>query len=122
MKKYLTRKNIGWVLTGLLSMLLLFSVSGKLLGSERITTLLSSHNLQNWITIIGIGELISLILFVIPKTMRLGALLLSAYFGGAIIFHMTHSDPKQQAFGGPAMLLVFIWAIAWIRGLNLIGE
>jgi len=122
MKKYLTRKNIGWVLTGLLSLALLGSASGKLLGSEEVTTLLGSHNLQNWVTIIGIGELVSLILFVIPKTMRLGALLLSAYFGGAIMFHMAHPDPVHQAFVGPAAFLIFIWAIAWVRGLNLIGE
>jgi len=122
MKKYLTRKNIGWALTVLLALPLLGSAGGKLMGSEEVVTMLSSHNLKSWVTIIGIGELASLILFIIPKTMRLGALLLSAYFGGAIMFHMAHPDPAQQAFVGPAAFLIFIWAIAWIRGLNLIGE
>ncbi len=114
--KYLTRKNIGWLLTVLLALPLLGSVAGKLSGAEEMTQMLSSHNLGDWMTIIGLGELASLILFIIPKTMRFGTLLLSAYFGGAIIFHMAHPDPAQQAFVGPVAFLVIIWIISGVRG------
>ena len=111
-------------MTGMLAIVLLSSVFFKLTGAERIVQMLSSNNLGDWVTIIGIGELISVILFIIPKSMRMGALLLSAYFGGAIVFHMAHPgpDPELQQFGGPVALLVFIWATAWVRGLNPFGE
>jgi len=124
MKKYLTRKNIGWVMTGLLALILIGSAGAKLIGSEDVVKLLSSNGLSKWITIIGIGELASVILFIIPKTMRFGALMLSAYFGGAIMFHMTHPGPdvEAQQFGGAAAFLIFTWATAWVRGLNLFGE
>jgi len=56
--------------------------------------------------------------------MRFGALMLSAYFGGAIMFHMTHPGPdvEAQQFGGAAAFLIFIWATAWVRGLSLFGN
>ena len=122
--KYLTRKNIGWAMTALLALALIFSAIGKLMGSQQVVDLLSSNNLSEWVTIIGICELASIILFIIPKTMRFGTLLLSAYFGGAIMFHMAHpgTATEQTQFGGPAAFLIFIWATAWVRGLNLFGE
>jgi len=111
-------------MTGLLALALIFSAGAKLMGSQEVVDLLSSNNLSEWVTIIGIGELASIILFIIPKTMRFGALMLSAYFGGAIMFHMAHPGPdlEAQQFGGPAAFLIFVWATAWVRGLNLFGE
>ena len=119
MKKYLTRTNIGWVLSGLLAIVLLGSAYAKFSGDKDMAEMLGSHNLTGWITIIGIGEVASLFLFLIPKTMRLGALLLSAYFGGAIMFHMAHPNPEANNFLAPAGFLIFVWVIAWIRGLNI---
>ena len=111
-------------MTGLLALALIFSAGAKLMGSADVVTLLSSNGLKDWIMIIGLGELASIILFIIPKTMRFGALMLSAYFGGAIMFHMTHPGPdvEAQQFGGAAAFLIFVWATAWVRGLNFFGE
>ena len=122
MKKYLTIKNLGWVLSGLLALVILGSAFGKLTGDADTAIMLGSHNLTAWIMIIGIGELASLILFLIPKTMRMGALLLSAYFGGAIMFHMAHPDPGLNNFAAPAGFLIFMWIIAWVRGLDIFDQ
>ncbi len=118
MQKYLTRKNLGWLLTAGLSVILTMSALSKF-GAGALDAM-KAHHIGSWFKIIGAGELISLILFIIPKTMRLGTVLLSAYFGGAIMFHMAHPDPTNQVFMAPAGFLVFIWIIAWIRGLDLI--
>lgn len=122
MKKYLTRKNLGWALSGLLALVLLGSAFAKLSGDKDTAEMLGSHNLTSWITIIGIGELASLFLFLIPKTMRLGALVLSGYFGGAIMFHMAHPNPEANSFLAPAGFLVFVWVIAWVRGMNIFDQ
>lgn len=119
MKKYITRKNIGWLLTGLISILLLFSAFGKLSGNAETQKMMSSHNLDEWTLTIGIGELASLLFFIFPRTFRLGTLLLSAYFGGAIVFHMAHPDITLRDFGVPVGLLVFLWIIAWVRGFEI---
>jgi len=121
MKKYLTRKNIGWALTVIISYFLAISAFTKITGHEEATAMLNSGNMGDWILIVGIGELVSLLLFIIPKTMKLGTLLLSAYFGGAILFHMVHQDPAQQGFVGPVVFLLAVWAISWVRGNDLIS-
>ncbi len=120
MQQYLTRKNIGWAMTIVLAVLLIFSSFGKFSGA--IITAMNAQHIQDWIMIIGIGELISAILFVIPKTMRLGTVLLSAYFGGAIMFHMAHPDIAHQGFLGGTLYLIAIWTTAWVRGMDLIGD
>lgn len=119
MKEHLTRKNIGLGLAILLALPLIPSIFGKLTKMDEVIATLSTNNMQDWITIIGIGELVSLVLFLIPKTMRLGALLLSAYFGGAILFHMGNTVPEQQTFYGPTFFLLAVWVIAWVRGMDI---
>ncbi|MEL6639594.1 MAG: DoxX family protein [Bacteroidota bacterium] len=120
MQNVLTRKNIGMGLAALLGVALLASAASKITGGA--TEELASNNIGDWTLIIGLGELASLVFFLIPRTMRFGALLLSAYFGGAIMFHMTHTDPLKQSFMGPTVFLVVIWVIAWLRGLELFEQ
>ncbi len=119
MKQHLTRKNIGLGLAVCLALPLIPSIFGKLTQMDEVVTMLGTNNIQDWILILGVGELLALVLFLIPKTMRFGALLLSAYFGGAIVFHMTNPVVERQPFLGPTVFLVAVWAIAWIRGLDL---
>jgi hypothetical protein len=119
--KYLTRKNIGWAATAVLAFFLLMSSGVKLFGGiENINKEMGTAHIQDWIRIIGVGELLSVIIFIIPKTMRLGTVLLSTYFGGAILFHMAHPDPVRASFLSPALFLVAIWITSWIRGNELI--
>ena len=111
MKKYLTRTNIGWLLTGMLTFLLVMSAIGKLTGAEDVVEMFTKNGIADWITIVAIGELASILLFAYPKTKTIGTFLLSSYFGGAIMLHMSHGE----AFAGPAVILVFIWVVAWVR-------
>ncbi len=105
------RKITGWVMAGLLMALLLMSSSAKLMGSEELVTNFTKWDLIDWIVVIGIGELISGILFLIPRTSSLGLLLLSAHFGGAIATHMGNNEPFIPIAG----ILVFIWVTALVR-------
>lgn len=107
-----TRHKISIGLSVLLALMLTASAAGKLLQSEQMKTMFESHGLGGWLVIIGLGELISLIAFLVPKTRVFGALLLSSYFGGAIVLHMSHSEP----FLVPAGILVFVWLISFLRG------
>ncbi|MBK7652528.1 MAG: DoxX family protein [Flammeovirgaceae bacterium] len=98
-------------MAGLLMALLLMSSSAKLMGSEELVTNFTKWDLIDWIVVIGIGELISGILFLIPRTSSLGLLLLSAHFGGAIATHMGNNEPFIPIAG----ILVFIWVTALVR-------
>lgn len=60
---------------------------------------------------IGIIEIISLILFLIPRTAILGTLLLVAYMGGAIVTHLQHQQPITMAVA----VQILIWITAFVR-------
>lgn len=117
-----TKKIVGWVLSGLFAAFLAFGAFGKLTGNEMPMTMLGHFGFtESEITMIGVGELISAILFLIPKTSSLGTLLLSAFFGGAIASHMAAGAADSEALAGiqdytfPAVFLVITWAIAIFR-------
>ena len=73
--------------------------------------LFTARNIGEFLTIIGIGLAVSAILYAIPRTRTIGTLLLSSYFGGAIVFHMTANEP----FIIQSFILVLIWLFAWLR-------
>jgi len=121
MKKYLTLRNLGWLITAWLTFVLAVGATGKMNGSDQVMPMLESNNLGDWAFIIGLGEMLSLILFLIPKTMKLGTLLLSAYFGGAIMFHMAHPDPAQASFLSGSIYLIVVWVASWLRGFDILS-
>lgn len=102
--------KIAAILSALLALPLAGSIAGKLLQSEQMKGMFQSHGLSAWLVVIGLGELISLLAFLIPRTRFFGSLLLSSYFGGAIVVHMSHGEP----FLVPAGFLILVWSITWL--------
>jgi len=106
-----TRKIAAWVITSSLTALYLFSASGKLfLHPEQMEQM----QLADWRIIIALGEIVSALLFLFPKTNKFGTLLLSSYMGGAIIIHMT--DATSIAM--PVVVLLFVWVGFYLRNPN----
>src|SRR4051812_9258032 len=68
------------------------SVTFKLIRPKPVIKQMTDFGLRNEILLIAIGELVSAILFLIPKPHPLGVLLLSSYMGGAIVTHMQHAE------------------------------
>ncbi len=103
-----TRKITGWVIAGLLTALFLYSASGKLfLHPEQMEQM----KLADWRIIIALGEIVSALLFLFPKTNRYGILLLSSYMGGAIIIHMTGGMSIMM----PSVVLILVWVVYYLR-------
>jgi hypothetical protein len=67
------------------------------------------------ITPIGIVELACSILYVVPQTAVLGAVLLTGYLGGAIATHV-HGG---QGFAAPLILGILVWAGLFLRDARL---
>ncbi|RZA16540.1 MAG: DoxX family protein [Proteobacteria bacterium] len=83
------KQKIGWVLTGLVAALLLFSAFGKFTaGPEMIAQIEQSGIPANLIVTLGILEATVAILFLIPQTSFVGVILLTGYMGGAIFQHL----------------------------------
>ncbi len=105
------RKIAGWVLTGLLTALFVASASAKLMRTEQVVEGFQEWGLGNYVLLIGAGELVSALLFAIPKTHSLGVLLLSGYMGGAIVTHMQHNE----GFIPQSVILALIWVAGYLR-------
>ncbi|HVH41274.1 MAG TPA: DoxX family protein [Labilithrix sp.] len=63
------------------------------------------------LTSIGLLELACLALYVVPRTAGLGAVLLTAYLGGAVAAHVRIDEP----FFIPVVLGVLVWGGLYLR-------
>lgn len=107
-----TIQIVSWTIAVLLTALFLFSAAGKLFLNPGQ---MEAMKLANWRYIIAFGEIASVLLFLLPKTNKLGTLLLSSYMGGAIIIHMTGGISILM----PSVVLVLVWVVAWLRNPEL---
>jgi len=102
----------GWVLSGLPSLLLLFSGAMKLANPPGLTEgfahlgLPVSHALG-----LGLLELGCTVVYLVPRTAVLGAVLLTGYLGGAILTHLRIGEP----FILQALLGVVLWGGVYLR-------
>lgn len=107
-----TKIIIHWSLAGVVGFIFIGSALSKFIGGEETLTMASSIGLdETSFRIVGVIELVSVVLFLFPRTGILGTLLLSAYMGGAIATHLTHG----QSVAGPAVIEAIVWIAAVFR-------
>ncbi len=107
-----TKNIIGWVLSGLIGLMLCASALDKILSSEHAVQMASSFGLTaGSYSILGIIEVISVLLFLYPRTAGFGLLLLSSYLGGAIATHLQHG----QDILFPSVIETVVWIAAILR-------
>jgi hypothetical protein len=70
------------------------------------------------VVIIGLVELVCLLAYVIPRTAPIGALLLTAYLGGATATQVRVEDPW---FLFPVAVGVLIWAALCLRDPRVVA-
>ena len=105
-------KIAGWIITILLGLLFALSAFLKLSQNETALTQAASMGFDaSTYQLIGVIELLSLILFVIPRTGILGSMLLIAYMGGAIASHLQH----QQSVIMAVTVQVLVWIAFVLR-------
>lgn len=115
------RHTAGWILTGLFALFLLIaSVSPKLVGADVAAETL--HQLgwpDNHVLVLGLIELACLVLYIYPRTSVAGAILMTAYLGGAIAIQFRAGSPvfSHGLFG--VYLGFFMWGGLWLRDASL---
>lgn len=68
---------------------------------------------------IGILEFLCVVVYVIPRTEILGAVLLTGVLGGAIATHLRAGSPPFEAYIFPFMVGLFVWGGIWLRDVRL---
>src|SRR5436190_17871923 len=99
--------------------LLMLVMSGimKITGNPQVVEGLTKFGLGNYILLLGVTELVSVILFIIPKTYKIGFLLVNAYLGGAFAAELAGGNPPVAA-----ILLTLIWISVFIRNQEMFLE
>lgn len=110
------RRVAAWILTTLITLLFVSSAVFKFLAAPEVLVAAEKWGLRDHLLLIGIGELVSALLFFIPLTNSLGVLLLSAYMGGAIVTHMQNSEPYYVQ----SVFLLLIWVAGYLRHPELL--
>ncbi len=113
MKKYLTLKNLGWVLTILVSFMLGMSGVSKIFGTDEMIKNFTFMNLLPYLVLLGMVELAGVILLIVPKTSKYGAILLSSYLSGAVAIHL--SLMGGQGVVTPIILGLIVWTSHCLR-------
>lgn len=104
------RKIIGWVVTILACLAPGWGVIGKFISPEMQANM-ASIGFEPYTQMVAIFELIAVVLFILPHTGRIGALLMTALMAGAVASHLGHG----QSIGLQATVLTLVWAATLIR-------
>ena len=108
----MTKKITYWALTGLVSFVFIASSIGKLTANPEAVKMGAEFGINSsaYFTL-GLIELVSVILFIIPRTGIIGTLLLAAYMGGAIATHLEHGESVIA----PCVIQAVLWMVAVYR-------
>ena len=113
MKKYLTLKNLGWLLTAMVSFVLLMSGVSKITGAQEMVDNFTFMNLLPYLALLGVVEVAGVIMLIIPKTSMYGAVLLSSYLSGAVAIHL--SMMGGEGVFVPFILGLTVWSAHCLR-------
>jgi hypothetical protein len=107
---------VGRILSGLAIAFLTFDVAIKLIPNKMAIEGTVALGWQaHHVPIIGTLGLICLILYVIPRTAPVGAILWTGYLGGAIATHLRLDNPLFSHILFPTYVAALIWGGLYLR-------
>ena len=113
LKKY---RWAGRILSGVPALLLLADSLGKFLKPAAVIegTVKLGYQ-ESVLTGLGVALLASTVLYLIPRTAMLGAILLTGYLGGAVATHVRVGDPLFTHVLSPVYVAIMLWAGLYLR-------
>lgn len=106
----------GRVLTGICAVLLTLDAGIKLVGAK--AAIEGSAQLgfsAQQVFVIGVIAAVCLVLYLIPRTAPVGAVLWTGYFGGAIVTHFRLGNPLLTHVLSPIYVSALIWGGLYLR-------
>ncbi|MGV8875759.1 MAG: DoxX family protein [Rhodococcus sp. (in: high G+C Gram-positive bacteria)] len=111
-----TAARIGWGLTALIALFLIFDGVTKLLNVQQVQDATADLGLRDEMTpVIGIVLLLSLALYLIPRTAFLGAVLLTGYLGGAVLTNWRVDKPLVSTVLFAVYVGILVWGALYLR-------
>ena len=113
------RVRIGWVLTVLCGLFLIFDGVGKLLMPAPVVEATTRLGFPaNLIPGVGILLLACTLVYLIPRTAILGAILLTGFLGGAVAIQMRAGSPTFETIF-PVLFAILMWGGVYLREARL---
>lgn len=111
-----TSKKMLWTgrfISAIPVLLMIFSAVMKLIKAAPVVQGMPRYGYpESQIVMIGVLELLSCVVYVIPRTAVLGAILMTAYLGGATASNVRIGDPSYVM---TVLLGVFVWGGLFFR-------
>ena len=106
----------GRVLTGIAVLFLTFDVTIKLVGArEAVDGTVQLGWAPHHLPILGLIQLACLVVYLVPRTAPLGAVLWTGYLGGAIATHLRVDNPLLTHVLFPVYVAALVWGGLYLR-------
>ena len=105
------KQSLKMIPAFLVSVIIIISGVLKISGHHPLLPHFAEMGFAGYVPLFGGLEIVFALLFLFPKTVNLGLLLLTAYFGGAMAVELSHG----QLFVVPGIILSIIWLSAYLR-------
>ncbi|WP_282180669.1 DoxX family protein [Maribacter stanieri] len=117
-----TPKSLLWtsyILQGFVIIMLLMGAVNNVLQTETaVQGAVEMGYPSDYVMYLGIILLVSTVLYAMPKTMFIGALLVTAWLGGAVATHVIHKDHMTLTIF-PVIFGILVWVSVLIRNKKL---
>ena len=120
MSKTIKRPWAGYIISALPVIFLLMDGIMKLVKPEPVVTTTTELGYNESVILpLGIVLLICTVIYIIPKTAVLGAILLTGYLGGAVATHVRIGNPLFTHTLFPVYLGIMLWLGLYLRDRKL---
>lgn len=104
------------ILGGIAVLFLLFDTVIHLIPNQQVLDAFTELGFPPHLSVtLGVIELIGLILYLLPQTSVLGAIIWTGYLGGAIATHVRVGNPLFSHTLFPVYIAVLLWAGIFLR-------
>lgn len=110
----------GYTLTALAALFLAFDTIMKLLQlAPAVEGTVALGYPAGTVLVIGVIELVALVLYLVPQTSVLGAVVMTGYLGGAIATHVRVGSPLASHTLFPIYVALLVWGGLYLRDARL---
>jgi len=107
---------VGRILTGIVMAFMLFDTGFKFTGAKEAVEGTAQLGFQaHHLMTIALIEVVCVVMYLIPRTSPIGAVLLTGYFGGAILTHIRVDNPLFSHILFPTYLGAMMWLGLYLR-------
>ena len=114
--------RIGWAMTALIVAFMLFDGGIQVIAFDFVTKGMKEFGISpDYARPLGAVALLCTVLYAVPRTSVLGAILLTGFLGGAIATHLPRPEPLLPHVVSALVLGAVAWGGLWLRDVRLRG-